>query len=102
PDFFRVIRLPLLEGSAARVLAQPESIVLSQHAAHEYFGNVDPIGKTVRVSGVWDKCQPNDLACYRQSHVLTVTGVLRDLPGNTQLVADFVMPNTSGRPDVDY
>ncbi|HEX5461117.1 MAG TPA: ABC transporter permease [Steroidobacteraceae bacterium] len=95
PDFFRVIRLPLLEGSAARVLAQPESIVLSQHAAQKYFGGVDPIGKTVRVSGVWDKCQPNDLACYRQSHVLTVTGVLHDLPGNTQLVADFVMPNTS-------
>jgi putative ABC transport system permease protein len=95
PGFFRVIRLPLLEGSAARVLTQPESIVLSQHAARKYFGDVDPIGKTVTVSGVWDKCQPNDPGCYRQSHVLTVTGVLRDLPGNTQLVADFVMPNTS-------
>jgi putative ABC transport system permease protein len=95
PDFFRLIKLPLLEGSAAQVLAQPESIVLSQHAARKYFGDVDPVGKTVRVSGVWDKCQPGDLACYRQSHVLTVTGVLRDLPYNTQLVADFVMPNTS-------
>ena len=49
PDFFRVIELPLVEGSAARVLAQPESIVLSQHAARKYFGNVDPVGKTVRV-----------------------------------------------------
>jgi len=95
PDFFQMIRLPLLEGSAAGVLAQPESIVLSEHEAHKYFGDVDPVGKTLRVSGVWDKCQPNDVACYGQSHILTVTGVLRDLPHNTQLVADFVMPNTS-------
>ncbi|MHB8815724.1 MAG: ABC transporter permease [Steroidobacteraceae bacterium] len=95
PDFFTVIRLPLLEGRAARVLAQPESVVLSQHEARKYFGDVDPVGKTLRVSGVWDKCRPNDVACYSQSHALTVTGVLRDLPHNTQLVADFVLPNTS-------
>ena len=29
------------------------------------------------------------------SHILTVTGVLRDLPHNTHLVADLVIPNTS-------
>ena len=95
PDFFRLIRLPLLEGSAERALAQPESIVLSEHEAHKYFGNIDPVGKTLRVSGVWNKCQPKDVACYSQSHVLTVTGVLRDLPHDTQLLADFVIPNTS-------
>ena len=95
PDFFQLIKLPLLEGSAQRVLAQPESIVLSVHEAHKYFGNIDPVGKTLRVSGVWNKCQANDAGCYSQSHLLTVTGVLRDLPHDTQLVADFVIPNTS-------
>jgi putative ABC transport system permease protein len=95
PNFLQLIRLPLLEGSATRVLAQPESIVLSEHEAHKYFGDVDPVGKTLRVSGVWNKCQPNDAGCYSQSHLLTVTGVLRDLPHDTQLVADFVIPNTS-------
>lgn len=95
PGFFQVIKLPLLEGSAARVLAQPESIVLSEHEAHKYFGDADPVGKTLRVSGVWDKCQNDDVACYSKSYVLTVTGVLRDLPHNTQLVGDFIMPNTS-------
>jgi putative ABC transport system permease protein len=95
PDFFQVIKLPLVEGSPAGVLAQPESIVLSQHEADKYFGGVDPVGKTLQVSGVWDKCQPNDSACYSKSHTLTITGVLRDLPHNTQLVADFVIPNTS-------
>lgn len=95
PNFFRVIKLPLLEGDPSRVLAQPESIVLSQHEAHKYFGDADPVGKTLRVSGVRDKCQQTDSACYSEAHLLTVTGVLRNLPHETQLVADFVIPNTS-------
>jgi putative ABC transport system permease protein len=96
PNFFQVIKLPLAEGDPSRVLAQPDSIVLSQREAAKYFGGVDPVGKTLRVSGVQaDECRADDLACYSRSHLLTVTGVLRNLPHNTQLVADFVMPNTS-------
>jgi putative ABC transport system permease protein len=96
PDFFQVIRLPLVHGSAASVLAQPESVVLSQTVARRYFGSADPVGKVIRVSGVaGDECKPDDNACYAASHALTVTGVLEDLPHNTQLVADLVVPNTS-------
>ena len=80
PNFFQVIKLPLVEGDPATMLAQPESIVLSQETARKFFGSADPLGKTVMLGG---------------SHLLTVTGVLRDLPHNTHLVADLVMPNTS-------
>jgi len=96
PDFFRVIRLPLVRGSAASALAQPESVVLSQHVARRYFGTADPVGRVIRVRGVaGDECKPDDSACYAASHALTVTGVIRDLPHNTQLVADLIVPNTS-------
>ena len=80
PNFFQMIKLPLMEGNPATVLAQPESVVLSQTTAKKFFGNADPLGKTVTVGG---------------SHPLVVTGVLRDLPHNTHLSADLVMPNTS-------
>jgi putative ABC transport system permease protein len=40
-------------------------------------------------------CGATDTACLDASYPLTVTGVLRDLPHNTQLVADLVIPNTS-------
>ncbi|HLY07157.1 MAG TPA: ABC transporter permease [Rhizomicrobium sp.] len=80
PDFFRVIRLPLIEGDAATVFAQPESAVLSETEAKKYFGNQDPLGKTITMDG---------------AHPLKVTGVMRDLPHNTQLVADIAVPNTS-------
>ncbi|HWY61411.1 MAG TPA: ABC transporter permease [Rhizomicrobium sp.] len=80
PNFFQMIKLPLAKGDPATVLAQPESLVLSQVTARKFFGSADPLGKTVMLSG---------------SHLMTVTGVLRDLPHNTHLVADLVMPNTS-------
>ncbi|MHB8815965.1 MAG: ABC transporter permease [Steroidobacteraceae bacterium] len=96
PNFFRVIRLPLATGDPARVLAQPESIVLSQSMARKLFGSADPIGRSLTVNLDHDRsCGATDSACLDASHLLTVTGVLRDLPHDTQLVADLVIPNTS-------
>ncbi|HEY1890007.1 MAG TPA: ABC transporter permease [Steroidobacteraceae bacterium] len=96
PGFFGIIRLPLVEGDPARVLSQPESIVLSQTVAHKLFGQADPVGRTVAVSPDHnDACGGEDTSCLDASYLLTVTGVVRDLPHNTQLIADLVMPNTS-------
>jgi len=80
PNFFQMIKLPLVAGDPAKVLAQPDSVVLSETTARQYFGTADPVGKTINVGG---------------SHTLKVTGVLRDLPHNTHLAADLVAPNTS-------
>jgi putative ABC transport system permease protein len=92
PAFFQVIKLPLVEGDPAHVLAQPESIVLSQRVARKFFGAADPVGKIVTVSAAegWG-CDPQDTACLSAVHPLTVTGVLRDLPHNTQLAADLIL-----------
>ncbi|MEI9997510.1 MAG: ABC transporter permease [Rhizomicrobium sp.] len=80
PSFFGVIRLPLIASDPSTVLARPDSIVLSQALAEKYFGHSDAIGKTVVLDG---------------AHPMTVTGVMRDLPHNTQLVADAIIPNNS-------
>src|SRR5260221_7587000 len=95
PSFFQVVRLPLVEGDPASVLAHPESIVLSQSVARKYFGDSDPLGKIVTITGSGILCDRNDAACLTAAHPLTVTGVLRDLPANTQLAVDLVMPNSS-------
>ena len=96
PDFFQVIRLPLVAGDPGRVLAQPESVVISQTIARKLFGASDPVGRTLTVNLDHNRsCSANDTACLGASYPLTVTGVLRDLPHNTQLVADLVIPNTS-------
>ena len=79
-NFFQVVELPLIEGNAADVFLHPESAVLSQTAAHKYFGDANPMGKAFTVDG---------------AHSLTVTGVMRDLPHNTQLSGDVFVPITS-------
>ncbi len=96
PDFLRIIRLPLAEGDPDRALAEPESIVLSQSVARKYFGNADPLGKTLTVTPDRNgNCRADDKACLVAAYPLRISGVLRDLPHNTQLLATLVMPNTS-------
>src|SRR3954465_6283881 len=41
PNFFQVVKLPLVKGDPASVFRDPESAVLSQKAARKYFGTTD-------------------------------------------------------------
>jgi putative ABC transport system permease protein len=93
PGFFQVIRLPLVEGSPTGVFAQPESIVLSQKITRKYFGDAPAIGKTVTITG--QVCDSDRQNCETRERTLVVTGIMRDLPHNTQLLADLLIPNTS-------
>ncbi len=93
PNFLQVIALPLLAGDPGQVFSRPESVVLSESTARKYFGSVSPIGKTIVISG--QHCDAMNQNCAFTQQSLAVTGVLRDLPHNTQLQADVVIPNTS-------
>ncbi|HEV2702365.1 MAG TPA: ABC transporter permease [Steroidobacteraceae bacterium] len=93
PNFFQVIKLPLVIGDPAQVFRQPESIVLTESAARKFFGDANPIGKTI--TDAKGKCGPADTACRDTTVPLTVTGVIRDLPHNTQLTGEVFIPNTS-------
>jgi len=92
PNFFQVIRLPLVSGDPAQVLAQPESAVISQSTARKYFGDVDPIGKTIGIAKA--ACGPEQVACA-EKEPLRITGVMADLPRNSQFADDIFIPHTS-------
>jgi putative ABC transport system permease protein len=92
PGFFKLIRLPLVTGDPDVVFRQPQSLVLSQSAAHKYFGNANPIGRIITTKA---GCVDTDAECRSQIVSLKVTGVMRDLPHNTQLTGDVFLPNTS-------
>jgi putative ABC transport system permease protein len=93
PNFLQEIRLPLATGDPASVFAKPESVVLSQATARKYFGEDAPIGKTVIVSG--QRCDDSHENCRAEQQTLVVTGILKDLPHNTQFKAEVMVPNTS-------
>ena len=75
--FFSVFNFPLLKGNPATALNNTQSILLTKPLAEKLFGDQDPIGKTVRI----------DSGDY-----VTVTGVLKDLPGNTDFHFEYLLP----------
>jgi putative ABC transport system permease protein len=72
-NFFTFFSYPLLKGDPANVLSTTHSIVLSESAARKYFGNADPIGKAL------------DVSTQSDSYHCAVTGVFKDLPGNSTM-----------------
>ena len=90
-NFLQMIPLPLVKGDPRTVLARPENLVISQSAARKYFGDADPIGKAL----ITGRGGCADASCAKQTIVLRVVGVMRDLPHNTHLDFDFLMPDSS-------
>jgi len=93
PGFFKLVRLPLITGDPDTVFRQPDSVVLSQSAVRKYFGDANPIGQNILTGR--GNCIATDTACEAATVSLKVTGIMRDLPHNTQLAGDIFFPNTS-------
>lgn len=76
PDFFKLFSFPLETGNPKTVLSEPNTVVLTPQMVEKYFGNEDPIGKSI----LMDSTTP-----------LTVTGILKDAPKRTHLNFDFLV-----------
>jgi putative ABC transport system permease protein len=93
PNFFQLIKLPLVEGNPATVFSQADSVVLSQTRARKYFGDAEPMGKTITLSE--NRCDDLGQNCHVNQYSLKVTGVMRDIPHNSHLLVDALFPTTS-------
>ena len=77
--FLSMFSFPLEQGDARTVLKDPNDIVLTRQLATRLFGNNDPIGKLITTP---------------TGYSFTVTGVLKDLPVNTQFNFEYLLPRT--------
>lgn len=75
PELLDIFSLELLQGDPSTALDRPNTVLLSQKAARTYFGDANPLGKTLLVD--------NEIE-------LEVTGVYRDFPGNSTLDAEIL------------
>jgi len=82
PSFFKVFDLPVVAGDKASMLSTPDGVVLTEAKAKQYFGAANPIGQRLTLSFL------GEARSYR------VTGVLKNLPRNTELQFDFLVPLT--------
>jgi putative ABC transport system permease protein len=75
-DFLSIFTFNLIKGQTETVLSNPNSIVLTETSALKYFGNEDPIGKSLTINNDFD---------------VVVTGIIEDIPGNSSIGFDFLV-----------
>ena len=75
-DFLSIFSFNLIKGQPETVLSNPYFIVLTETSALKYFGNEDPIGKSLTINNDFD---------------VVVTGIIEDIPMNSSIRFDFLV-----------
>lgn len=69
-DFFKIFSFELLEGDAEAVLKGANQVVITESEARKYFGDEDPMGKTL---------------VKNRNENFRVTGIVKDPPANSHM-----------------
>ena len=77
PGFFDLFSFPLRHGDAATALSTPNGVILSQEKAQAFFGDENPLGKSISIQDGGD---------------FIVTGVLAKQTRRTHLQFDVLVP----------
>ncbi|MEC7769926.1 MAG: ABC transporter permease [Bacteroidota bacterium] len=78
-EAFDILEINLEHGDASTALTNPKSIVISKSKADKYFPNGNALQQTIFLD--------NDT-----SNPYTITGVMKDVPKNSHLDFDFMLP----------
>lgn len=77
PAFFEIFNFPFIAGNPKTALSEPNTIVLTQETAGKYFGN-------------WQAAMNNYIK-YDNEKICKVTGILKDVPVNTDFPLQAVL-----------
>ena len=78
--FFNIFSFSMLSGDALNALEKPYSIVLTESTSKKYFGNDEPVGKTMYLS---------------DTIPLKVTAVINDVPDNSHFAFDCILSRST-------
>ncbi len=84
PSFFNLFTLPLIAGDEKSALMQPHTLIITRKTAEKYFGNENPIGKTLGF---------ND-----NTEMFKVTGVIENIPANSHFHFDIFASTVGWEP----
>ena len=77
PSFLKMFSIPFISGNGGDALNGTSSIVLTKKMAEKYFGDENPVGRTIRINNRYD---------------FIVSGIMKDMPPNSHLKIDFLLP----------
>jgi len=77
---FTTFNFPLLRGNPAAALEHPNSVVITEKMAQKYFGNDDPLGKSLHIN---IRGLAEDFA---------ITAVAKNVPDHSSLQFQFLLP----------
>lgn len=83
-SIFSVFDFPLISGNASKALTDPNTAVLTTSIAKKYFGDADPIGKTIQVT-----------TAFGQEFSLLITGVTNDVPAQSHFHFNMLLSMSS-------
>lgn len=75
-SIFDVFTIPFVKGNPQNALENPDAAILTESTAKKYFGNEDPVGKTLYI----DDWAPQ-----------LITAVIKDIPDNAHFKFDFLL-----------
>jgi len=75
---FKVFTFPMIAGDPNTALNNPHSIVIDESAARRYFNSTDVVGRTLEIGNA--------------NTPLKITGVIRDMPEQSQFHFSFIRP----------
>lgn len=78
--FFELFDFEFIAGDRRTALLEPNSIVLTESIAKKYFGNRPALGELME---------------FQRMDPVKVTGVIKDIPGNSQLQLDIVLSSNT-------
>ena len=90
PSIFKIFSFKLLKGNPETALNNMGSVILSETKAIKYFGSRNPLGQTLLI-GEGDNKSP-----------YTITGVMKDIPVNSQIQFDFLSSFSEDRSDKSW
>jgi len=86
PSVFQVFTFPLIKGNSQTALNELNSIVLTEKTARRCFGDEAPMGRMMEVEG----------------ELVEVTGIVQDIPLNSEIRFDYLRPFESLKELTEY
>lgn len=80
--FLDIFALDFIAGDRATALWEVNSVIISEDTAHKYFGDINPLGRTLTFNGSTD---------------LRVSGIFKNIPSNSHLELDILISSATGR-----